>query len=503
MVIECPACKTKFKLPDEKVGPAGVSVRCSKCATTFAVRPPAAVADKTVVSVPTIPEETRVSASPPAAAPAPPPDFAATVAGFPAPPSQPQPQPPPAPMPDPFSAQPPQPDPFGANAASGFSSPPATPPPPSGGAAAPGFGGMSSAFASGMAATGGDSLAAPPPPLAGFGTPFVGLEMPGLAPAVPPPVDDPSTLSNESENSDTQPGVDAGLRAALLGANAPGSTLTEEGDAGMVRNPAAGPASFDFGDDPFSAGASSGSQPAPPPADLFARPAPPAPKAPPAPAPSIGLAAPEKKPAPEKKAALKKPVQRLTTPGVIRPVEPARAYRLLLALFFLGAFASAFASLTEGTFDPKRLDRGRLSLLIGPPTVAEGIQGLAITARRGGYVTTPAGKPRVYTAHGVAINESAAPKGYLEVRGRILDADGGVLAETTAPCGNAFRDDQLLGFHSSDELRRAYLPAGDGFSNAKVAPGAAVACTVVFFEAPSPEKTAAFELEIVSAQPVS
>ena len=394
-------------------------------------------------------------------------------------------------------------DPFAATAT-------ALPPtPPSGdGPPPPGFGGLSSAFAAGMAATNGGPAPAAPPAIAGFGTPFVGLEMPGLAAPTPPPAapaDDPTTLTNESEHGDAQPGIDASLRASLLGANAPGSSLSEEGDSGMVRDPAAGPASFDFGDDPFSGSesASSGPQPAPPPSELFSRPAPKPQTPAPAPAPPIGLAGPEKKPAPEKKAAPKKPVQRLSTAHVVRPVEPSRAYRILLALFFAGAFASGFASLTEGTFDPKRLDRGRLSLLIGPPEVPEGIQGLAITARRGGYVTTPAGKPRVYTAHGVAINESAAPKGYLEVRGRILDAGGGVLAETTAPCGNAFRDDQLLGFRSSDELRRAYLPAGDGLANAKVAPGSAVACTVVFFEAPSPEKTAAFELEIVSAQPAS
>jgi hypothetical protein len=403
-----------------------------------------------------------------------------------------------------FAAPPAPPDPFGANAASGFAAPPSTPP-PAAGPAVPGFGGLSSAFAAGMAATGGDAPAPPLPP-SGFGTPFVGLEMPGATPPAPPtPADDPSTLANEGDHNDAQPGIDDGLRAALLGANAPGSSLSEEEDPGMARDPAAGPASFDFGDDPFAADAAArGPQPAPPPSELFGARAPmPAPQPSPAAAPSIGLAGPEKQAAPPKKAPAKKPVQRLATVSVVRPIEPSRAYRLLLALFFAGAFASAFASLTDGTFDPNRLDRGRLSLLIGPPQAPEGIQGLAITARRGGFVSTPAGKPRVYTAHGVAINESGAPKGYLEVRGRILDAKGAVLAETTAPCGNSFRDDQLLGFHSSDELRRAYLPAGDGLSNAKVAPGSAVACTVVFFEAPSPEKTAAFELEIVSAQPAS
>lgn len=480
MVIECPSCKTKFKLPDEKVGPAGVSVRCSKCATTFAVRPPAAAAmpDKTQISAPMPP-------SPPPSMPATTPSMSVTQTAV-SPPPTPAAPPAPTPPPDLF-----------ATTQSALSQ-------PDGGTPAPGFGGMSSAFAAGMAATAGGPAAPPPAPIAGFGTPFVGLEMPG----VPPPAraDDPSTLADESATSDAQPGLDPGLRDALLGSSAPGGSLTDEGDVGMVRDPEAGPANFDFGNDPFGSGASAasgGPQPAPPPAELFAaRPvtAPPAPAA----APDIGLATPEKKTGDKTgKKAAKKPVVRLSTAHIARPREPARAYRLLLALFFAGAFASAFASLTDGTFDPERLDRGRLSLLIGPPPAPEGIEGLAITARRGGYVMTAPGKPRVYTAHGIAINESGAAKGYLEVRGRMLDDDGGVLAETTAPCGNSFRDDQLLGFRSGDELRRAYLPAGDGLSNAKVAPGSAVACTIVFFEAPSPEKTAAFELEIVSAQPAS
>src|SRR5688572_9009766 len=38
MVIQCPACQTRFRLADEKIGPHGVQVRCSKCAHTFPVK---------------------------------------------------------------------------------------------------------------------------------------------------------------------------------------------------------------------------------------------------------------------------------------------------------------------------------------------------------------------------------------------------------------------------------------------------------------------------------
>lgn len=474
VVIECPSCKTKFKLPDEKIGPAGVSVRCSKCTTTFAVRPPAAAPpESTVVSTPKLPEEPTRAATPPAPNP-----FAG---GFPAP-----------------SPSPTGPDLFGnddfATSTALSSPPPASP---------PGFGGMTSAFAAGM--TSGEAPLPPamPPPV-GFGTPFVGMDVTqaGAPPRSSAPIDDPSTLHDENSGTDAQPGLNEDVRAALLGATS--SSLTEEGDPGLGRSPAeattGGAANFDFGADPFSQTAPA-AQPAPPPAELFG--ARPQPKPAPAPASdAIGLAEPAR---PEKTtiAKKKKAVPRMATAFIDAPREPARAYRVLLALFFVGAFASSFASLTDGSFDVRRVDRGRLSLLIGPPLSPEGIDGLAITARRGGYVTTSPGKPRVYAAHGVAINAGAAPKGFLEVRGRMLDPMGGVLAEATVPCGNSFRDDQLLGFRSGDELRRAYLPAGDGLSNQKLAPGAAVACTVVFFEAPSPEKTAAFDLEIVAAQPAS
>lgn len=477
MVIECPACKTKFKLPDEKIGPSGVSVRCSKCTTTFAVRPPAAAAPSAPEADPTI-----VSARRP-----------------PEPPPQPR---PPSGVPDLFGN-----DDFATQTA--LSTP--QQPPSSTPTTPQGFGGMTDAFTAGVAASGGGAPPIPPamPPPAGFGTPFVNMDVTqagGPPPSAPVVQDDPSTLHAEDGVSDVQPGLDESVRATLLGTNAPGTSLSEEGDQGLPPDEArtGGAANFDFGSDPFSGGAPAnggGPRPAAPPSELFAA-RPKTVQAPPPPVESVGLAEPTKagKTGTAKK---KKAVPRMATAFIDAPREPARAYRVLLALFFAGAFASAFASLTDGSFDFGRIDRGRLSLLIGPPVAPEGIDGLAITARRGGYVTTSPGKPRVYAAHGVAINAGGAPKGFLEVRGRMLDAGGAVLAEATVPCGNAFRDDQLLGFRSGDELRRAYLPAGDGLSNQKLAPGAAVACTVVFFEAPSPEKTAAFDLEIVAAQPAS
>jgi predicted Zn finger-like uncharacterized protein len=38
MIVVCTSCKAKFRIPDEKVGPKGAKVRCSKCKTVFVVK---------------------------------------------------------------------------------------------------------------------------------------------------------------------------------------------------------------------------------------------------------------------------------------------------------------------------------------------------------------------------------------------------------------------------------------------------------------------------------
>jgi predicted Zn finger-like uncharacterized protein len=41
MIVQCPKCQAKFKLPDEKIGAAGAKLRCGKCREIFHVEPPA------------------------------------------------------------------------------------------------------------------------------------------------------------------------------------------------------------------------------------------------------------------------------------------------------------------------------------------------------------------------------------------------------------------------------------------------------------------------------
>ena len=40
MIVACSACSTRFRVADEKVGPRGVRVKCSRCGQTFSVAPP-------------------------------------------------------------------------------------------------------------------------------------------------------------------------------------------------------------------------------------------------------------------------------------------------------------------------------------------------------------------------------------------------------------------------------------------------------------------------------
>jgi predicted Zn finger-like uncharacterized protein len=59
MIVTCASCQTRFRIPDEKIGPRGARVRCSRCQALFLVRrddapaaPPAAAAPATPPGAP-------------------------------------------------------------------------------------------------------------------------------------------------------------------------------------------------------------------------------------------------------------------------------------------------------------------------------------------------------------------------------------------------------------------------------------------------------------------
>ena len=463
MVIQCPACQTRFKIADEKVGPNGVQVRCSKCSNTFPVRPDSAATD--------------------ALAPAPAPSFA------------------PAPLSNEQSLiRPPSRPELGterANAPAG--GPPASPfvaPPP------PGFGMTPPAGFPAAQSPGASPFGLPPAGMGPSGLPL-GIPDPFAAiadGAAPPDGPGPGGFDPFGNSDDSAPALDTSLRDSLKGQTASLSPEIDPNDPDGAHGAGAGaPMEFggnlDFGD-----------------AAAEAKRAAPAPTVPKAKEETLDVegarsSAPDRIPRGPRPGDLRDKRKKAKPSGaradVTGPREPQAAYRFLLGLFFAGAFAGAYASLTEGTFLPSHLDRARLSLLLGPPASDPAVTGLAMTTRSGGYLETAPGRPRVFIAQGVAINASPVARGFLEVRGRLKDASGAVIAETKVPCGNSFREDQLRAVSGSEELSRFYVPLGDGGSNAKVESGSAVQCMVVFFDAPQPSRVAEYELEIVAAQPVS
>ena len=53
MIVACSACSTRFRVADEKVGPRGARVKCSRCGHTFSVAPPPAPEPAYVPTEPT------------------------------------------------------------------------------------------------------------------------------------------------------------------------------------------------------------------------------------------------------------------------------------------------------------------------------------------------------------------------------------------------------------------------------------------------------------------
>lgn len=52
MLVSCPKCSSRYKLPDDKIRPSGTKVRCPRCQNTFRVFPEAAVANQDAVPAP-------------------------------------------------------------------------------------------------------------------------------------------------------------------------------------------------------------------------------------------------------------------------------------------------------------------------------------------------------------------------------------------------------------------------------------------------------------------
>jgi predicted Zn finger-like uncharacterized protein len=106
MIIACPACGTRYAVPDTAIGSEGRTVRCAKCKHSWFQDPPELVLDQAAPSV-AAPTQAPAEAPAPAAPPPPPAEEPpAPVAAAPEPQSEPEPAPQPAPESEPATAGP-------------------------------------------------------------------------------------------------------------------------------------------------------------------------------------------------------------------------------------------------------------------------------------------------------------------------------------------------------------------------------------------------------------
>ena len=109
-------------------------------------------------------------------------------------------------------------------------------------------------------------------------------------------------------------------------------------------------------------------------------------------------------------------------------------------------------------------------------------------------------KGKALVVEGVIINNSDVPKGHIQVRLTLYDSTGAGIGTHTAYCGNILTVNELESF-SGDQIQvRLDQPTGDEMSNARVDPGKTVKFMMVIFDIP--ENTAGYEVIILNAQNV-
>jgi predicted Zn finger-like uncharacterized protein len=173
-----------------------------------------------------------------------------------------------------------------------------------------------------------------------------------------------------------------------------------------------------------------------------------------------------------------------------RPPPPAVTGRRAFLVGFLGVVGLAAAGwLSWGAW------RGRdwLAFLRGDPFEVEIERQRPLTGRAG----------PLYVVDGSIRNLSGSPKGFFEVRGRLVDRDSRPLAEQVVYAGTVLEEPELKGLARADlERRFRETVLGEGMANTRVEPRRQVPFQIVFVEAPPAERIARAEVEVVGAKDV-
>ncbi len=137
--------------------------------------------------------------------------------------------------------------------------------------------------------------------------------------------------------------------------------------------------------------------------------------------------------------------------------------------------------------------RDWLAFLRGDPFPVEVARRRALTGRAG----------PIYVVEGTVRNLTGSPKGFFEVRGRLLDRDGQPLAEQVVHAGTVLEEAELKALTRAD-LQRRFEEArlGDDLTNTRVPPRGEIRFQVVFVPAPPSAKIARAEVELAGVKDV-
>jgi predicted Zn finger-like uncharacterized protein len=517
MIVICTRCQSRFRVADEKIGPRGAKVRCSKCQTVFAVHrdlgslpSPAEPAPRPAPRPGELDLERRPgrAAPPPPAPPAPP----AADDPFAQDPFQAAPRGDDsfadAGSPPPFAAAPPEPDPFGEAA---FAAPPPRPPAPEPAADDP--------FASPAAllAQAADPFAASVTPRAASGSALPVTDLSDLLgeptpaavrgprpparpapPPIPPPVPPPGPAGDGAED-----GIGLALEERLT--PPPMAAAPAFGEPEPPPPPVGfQPGAFGGASDPgaFEPSALEGGHTDELSLALATEPTPPAPSLPPVAAPQ-----PPPRRAPRAAAPAQAPIAPAPAPEPAPPEAPVtdripggRAARVRS----LAVNAAALAALLLVAFALLAVWRsgGRLELAsLRPAAVLAGLRGagaepFAAEGVTSGLYERDAAPPLLFV-RGTAVARAPAPVSGLRVRVELVRG-GAVIARGEALAGAVPGAEELFGTKDAESLA-AVARAVAARAPREVRPGDALPFLVAISDHPADLAGASLRVSVEAA----